>query len=144
MLVRLALLYACVPVVVLGVVRLHDHDRCNSAQDAIVTALFHHREPSGGLAARQRELVASCHDETAIAGVSAVLTTAGRRGPALELARRATHDAPDAFLGWVALGQALERTDPRGAAVARARARALNPRGLVPRAAGAGAARPGA
>ena len=36
MLVRLVLLYACVPVVVLGAVRLHDHDRCNSAQDAIV------------------------------------------------------------------------------------------------------------
>ena len=137
MLVRIVLVVTCIAAIVFGAARLHQSDSCGSARDAIVTALFHHREPTGGLAHQQQQLVDKCRDATVIAFVSTVETTAGRVGPATALARKVTRDEPRNRIGWVALAQALERTDPRGARAAAARAKALNPRGAVPAAGGA-------
>jgi Flp pilus assembly protein TadD len=142
--VRIALVAACVAAVVFGATRLHRSDECESARTAINTALFRHREPSGGLAHQQRRLLDNCRDGSVLAFVSTVETTAGQRGFATALARRVTRDEPSNRVGWVALAQALQRSDPRGSAAAAARAKALDPKGAVPRAAGAGAARRGA
>jgi len=138
---RLVLLIAGVALTVHAALALGDHRRCTRATTAINGALFHDREPAGGLAEQQRRLERSCSDPAVLAGVSTVMTTAGRAAPGLALARRATHDAPDLFVAWVALTQALERRDPAGARTARAHALRLNPLGRVPPAAGAGAAR---
>jgi len=142
--VRIALVAVSVAAVVFGVLRLHRSDECESARTAINTALFHHREPAGGLARQQRRLLDNCRDGSVLAFVSTVETTAGRRRFATALARKVTRDEPRNRVGWVALAQALQRSDPRGAAAAAARAKKLDPRGAVPRAAGAGAPRPGA
>jgi hypothetical protein len=134
---RLALAAACVAAIVFGATRLHKDDTCESARSAIVTALFHHREPAGGLAHQQRRLVENCRDRSVIAFVSTVETTAGRTGPAAALARKVTHDEPRNRIGWIALAQALQDSDPSGSKAAAARAKALNPRGVVPPAGGA-------
>jgi hypothetical protein len=140
---RIALVLCACVIVVIGLTRLHRSDGCESTRRAVVAALFHHREPAGGLARQQRRLIDDCRDGSILAFVSAVETTAGRRSYATALARKVTRDEPRNRVGWVALAQALERSDPRGAAAAAARAKRLDPRGAVPRAAGAGAARRG-
>lgn len=137
MAVRIALAAVCVAAIVFGATRLHKDDTCESARSAIVTALFHHREPAGGLAYQQRRLVDHCRDGSVIAFVSTVETTAGRTGPGTALARKVTRDEPNNRIGWIALAQALQNTDPRGSKAAAARAKELNPRGVVPSAAGA-------
>ena len=139
MLLRAALIVLSAAAIAFGAVRLHRVDTCESTRSAIVAALLHHRQPAGGLANQQRRLVDNCRDRSVLAFVSTVETTAGYRALATSLARRVTRDEPSNRIGWVALAQALQGTDPRGAAAAAARARALNPRGVVP--AGAGAAR---
>jgi Flp pilus assembly protein TadD len=139
---RIGLVLCACAAVVFGITRLHRSDGCESARTAILTALFHHREPAGGLARQQRRLVDDCRDGSILAFASTVETTAGHRGYATALARKVTRDEPRNRVGWIALAQALERSDPRGAAAAAARAKALDPRGAVPRAAGAGAAPP--
>jgi Flp pilus assembly protein TadD len=141
---RIALVAACVAAVVFGVSRLHRSDECEGARTAINTALFHHREPAGGLAHQQRRLLDNCRDGSVLAFISTVETTAGHHGFATALARKVIRDEPRNRVAWVALAQALERSDPRGSAAAAARAKALDPRGAVPRAAGAGATRRGA
>jgi Flp pilus assembly protein TadD len=137
MLVRVVLVVTCVAAIVFGATRLHQDDSCESARGAIVTALFHHREPPDGLAHQQQRLIDNCRDASVLAFVSTVETTAGRSGPATALARRVTRDEPRNRIGWVALAQALQRTDPQGSKAAAARAKALNPRGVVPAAGGA-------
>jgi hypothetical protein len=144
MLLRAALVALCAAAIVFGATRLHHDDVCQSARGAIVTALFHHREPAGGLAHQQQRLVDSCRDRTVLAFVSTVETTAGRHAFALALARKVTRDEPNNRVGWIALSQALARSDPRGSAAAVARAKRIDPMGVVPAAAGAGAARRGA
>ena len=134
---RIALVAVCVAAVVFGFSRLHDADTCESARQSIITALFHHHEPAGGLARQQQRLVDNCRDGSVLAFVSTVETTAGQHGFATSLARKVTRDEPRNRVGWVALAQALQRSDPRGSAAAAARAKALDPRGAVPRAAGA-------
>jgi hypothetical protein len=141
---RIALVIGACAAIVFGASRLRDEHRCTSARQAIITALFHHRIPEGGFAHQQSRLIDGCRDGSILALVSTVETTAGLRGPATTLARRVTREEPRNRVGWIALAQALERSDPRGAAAARARAHALDPRGRIPGAAGAGAGRPGA
>jgi hypothetical protein len=132
MLLRAVLVVICVAAIAFGATRLHRDDTCESARSAIVTALFHHQEPPGGLAKQQQRLVDNCRDASVMAFVSTVETTAGRLGPAVALARRVTRDEPSNRIGWVALAQALRKTDPQGSKAAVARAKALNPRGAVP------------
>jgi hypothetical protein len=144
MLPRIALVLVAVAAIALGLTRLHRTDGCESTRRTIVTALFHHRLPQGGIALQQRRLTRDCRDGSVLAFVSTVETTAGLRGPATSLARTVTRREPRNRVGWIALAQALQRTDPRGAAAAAARAKALDPRGRVPGAAGAGAAPRGA
>ena len=132
MIVRVALVAVCVAAVAFGVTRLHKDDTCESARTAIVTALFHHQEPAGGLAHQQRKLVDNCRDRSVMAFVSTVETTARRYGPAIALARRVTREEPSNRIGWIALAQALKTSDPAGSRAAVARAKALNPRGAVP------------
>jgi Flp pilus assembly protein TadD len=142
--VRIALVAASVAAIVFAASRLHRTDECESARTAIYGALFHHRLPADGLAHQQRRLLDNCRDGSVLAFVSTVETTAGQHGFATALARKVTRDEPRNRVGWVALAQALQRSDPRGSAAAAARAKALDPRGAVPRAGGAGAARRGA
>jgi hypothetical protein len=137
MLLRVALVSVSAAAIVFGAVRLHRADTCESTRSAIVMALFHHREPAGGLAHQQQRLVDNCRDGSVLAFVSTVETTAGHRDLATALARKVTRDEPRNRVGWVALAQALQGSDPRGAAAAAARAKELNPRGVVPAAAGA-------
>jgi Flp pilus assembly protein TadD len=132
MIVRVVMVAACVAAVIFGVSRLHQDNTCESARSAIVTALFHHREPAGGLAHQQQRLIDHCRDRSVMAFVSTVETTARRFGPATALARRVTHDEPNNRIGWIALAQALRLSDPKGSRAAVARAKALNPRGAVP------------
>jgi Flp pilus assembly protein TadD len=142
MLLRIALVVGACLAIVFGASRLRDEHRCTTARQAIVTALFNHRTPDGGLAHQQKRLLDGCRDGSVLALVSTVETTAGFHGPATALARKVTRDEPRNRVGWIALAQALERSDPRGAAAARTRAQALDPRGRIPRAAGAGAGLP--
>jgi hypothetical protein len=144
MLLRAPLLAVCAAAIVFGAIRLHRDDSCQSARGAIVAALFHRQEPAGGLSRQQRRLIDSCRDGTVLAFVSTVETTAGRHAFALQLARKVTRDEPRNRVGWIALSQALARTDPKASAAAVARAMKLDPRGFVPPAAGAGAAPRGA
>jgi len=137
MLLRAALIALSAAAIAFGVVRLRGADTCESTRSAIVAALFHHRQPAGGLANQQRRLVANCRDRSVLAFVSTVETTAGYHALATSLARKVTRDEPRNRIGWVAFEQALQRSDPRGAAAAAVRAKALNPRGVVPAAAGA-------
>lgn len=137
MLVRAVLVAVCVAAIVFGAMRLHSDDTCESTRSAIVTALFHHQEPPGGLARQQQRLIDNCRDASVMAFVSTVETTAGRTGPATALARKVTRDEPNNRIGWVALAQALQNTDPQGSKAAAARAKELNPRGAVPAAGGA-------
>src|SRR3954463_14449787 len=127
MLPRAALIAVAIAAVVFGAARLHRDDTCESTRSAIVAALFHHRQPAGGLANQQRRLVANCRDRSVLAFVSTVETTPGSPALAPSLARRVTRDEPRNRIGWVALAQALQRSDPRGAAAAAVRAKALNP-----------------
>ena len=137
MLLRAALVAVSAAAIVFGAVRLHRADTCESTRSAIVTALFHRRRPAGGLASQQRRLVDNCRDGSVLAFVSTFETTAGYHAAATSLARQVTRDESRNRIGWVALAQALQGSDPRGAAAAAARAKALNPRGVVPAAAGA-------
>ena len=86
---RIALVAASVAAVVFGFSRLSDADTCESARQTIITALFHHREPAGGLARQQRRLVGNCRDRSVLAFVSTVETTAGHHGLAIGLAASA-------------------------------------------------------
>jgi hypothetical protein len=133
MLPRVALIAVAIAAIVFGASRLHRDDTCESTRSTIVAALFHHREPAGGLARQQRRLVANCRDNSVLAFVSTVETTAGHHALATALARRVTRAEPRNRIGWIALAQALQRSDPRGSAAAAARAKALDPRGAVPR-----------
>lgn len=127
MIVRLVVVALAVAAVVALIPRLRDHDRCQSASDATIHALFQHRPVPGGVALQQQRLIDSCRDGDALATVSATLTIAGEREPALALARAATRRSPDGYLGWVALARAYgDKTDP-AARRAFARAQALNP-----------------
>jgi Flp pilus assembly protein TadD len=132
MIVRVALVAVCVAAIAFGVTRLHRDNACESARSSIVTALFHHQEPAGGLAQQQQKLVNNCRDRSVMAFVSTVESTARRYGPAIALARRVTREEPRNRIGWIALAQALKASDPAAADAAAARARALNPRGAVP------------
>jgi Flp pilus assembly protein TadD len=133
MALRIGLVLVCCAAIAFGASRLRDEHTCASARSAIVTALFHHRLPPGGLAHQQKRLIDGCRDGSVLALVSTVETTAGYRALATALARRVVRDEPRNRVGWIALAQALARTDPKGAAAAAARAQALNPRGVVPR-----------
>ena len=132
MLVRGALVVIAAAAIAFGLSRLRDEHRCASARVAITDALFHRRLPAGGLGPQQRRLIDNCRDRSVLASVSVVETAAGLRAPATALARRIVRDEPRNVRGWAVLAQALERSDPRGAAAARARVRALDPQGQVP------------
>ncbi len=118
--------------IVYGVTRLHEQRRCQVAHGALLVALFHHRQPAGGRADQLRTLTSQCHDPAPVAQISILLATAGYRADAIATARRAIHLQPNSTLGWTALAEVLARSDPRGAAAARARVLALNPQAVVP------------
>jgi predicted Zn-dependent protease len=142
MALRIALVLVACAAVAFGISRTRQDHRCQDARQAIVTALFHHRLPEGGLAFQQRRLLGNCRDGSLLAHVSTIETTGGQRASAIALARRVTRDEPRNRVGWIALAQALAAGDPARAAAARERARMLDPMGRVPPAAGAGAPRP--
>lgn len=131
MLARVLVLAAAVGAVAFGAMQLHRVRRCSGAHYALLFALAHHRRPPNGLSAQIHTLTSSCDDPVALEGISILLTASGHHARALALARRAVHEDPRAQAGWVALAQALDRTDPAGARKARARVRALDPLGVV-------------
>ena len=71
-----------------------------------------------------RAVAAHCGDPRDRAETAALLASKGRRTDAVALARRMVHDAPQDYLGWLALGRLA------GDGRALARAHALNPRGV--------------
>jgi predicted Zn-dependent protease len=129
LLARLLVVAVAVSAIAVLVPRLADHDACQTARSSITSAAFSGHAPAG---AQLDRLVGRCRDTDVLAGVSGALSAAGRMAQAAHLARTAVRREPDAFLGWVALAQALRARDPRGAAAALARARRLNPRLRVP------------
>jgi hypothetical protein len=112
--VRLAIVVVAAAAIVLLGSRLRDHDRCDSALEAVATHVG--------------ALTSSCRDPDTVAGASAQLLTAGKRADGLALARESVRREPASFIGWVALGLALRDRDPAGSRQALARAKALNPR----------------
>src|SRR3954465_3189255 len=115
MLPRVALIAVAIAAVVFGASRLHRDDTCESTRSTIVAALFHHREPAGGLARQQRRLVDNCRDNSVLAFVSTVETTAGHHGLATALARRVTRADPRHRIGGA---RRPPRRPPAGAAPA--------------------------
>lgn len=128
MLLRAALVVVCAGAIVFGATRLHQVDSCEHTRTTVLSALFHRKVPAGGFPAQQRRLVDMCRDRNVLAQVAVVETSFGQSGRAAVLARQLVRDEPRNVRGWGALAQALARTDPRGAAAARARLRALDPR----------------
>ncbi|MGZ4268968.1 MAG: hypothetical protein ACXVFN_10110 [Solirubrobacteraceae bacterium] len=83
-----------------------------------------HRCSQARAAADWRAVAAHCGDPRDRAVTAAMLASHGRRAQAVALARRMVHDAPQDYLGWLALGRLT------GDGGALARAHALNPRGV--------------
>lgn len=128
MIVRSALLACCVAAVVALAMQLHSQDRCDAAAKALFAFAVHGTAPSGGPAAALGRVRSSCRGGDALAAASGALGLAKRPALALAAARAAVTREPQGFAGWVALSDALQRSDPAGAARAAARAKALNPR----------------
>jgi predicted Zn-dependent protease len=72
-------------------------------------------------------------DGTVLPLEAAVLVRQGRAARAAALLRPLLREEPDNVTGWAVLSLALARSDPRGAAAARARAQALAPPAGPPR-----------
>jgi hypothetical protein len=128
---------AAAAIVFLGT-RLHSDQRCTSAQRTIFRVTVR-RAPAGQLAPALSQLRDSCRGTTALVSAAGGLTFSGRSRQAAALARAATHEEPSNWAAWAALAYAVRRTDPAGAAAARARVHRLNPRyrfAAAPRATG--------
>jgi predicted Zn-dependent protease len=131
MLARVLVLVAAIGAVAFGATRLHRTDRCNDAHFALLFGLAHHQAPPHGLSVQLHTLSTTCDDPVQLEGISILLTASGRYTRAQTLARRAIAVEPQDQAGWVALAQVLDRTDPAGAARARARVHQLDPKGVV-------------
>lgn len=119
-----------------GVSRLRETDRCDQAKKAIDVAIYQrtftkHGPGERALRAPQARLVASCRDRTELARYAALEGTVGLTGLAASLAREVTRLEPRNRFGWLALALVLDRVDPAGAAAARRRGHALDPRGIA-------------
>jgi hypothetical protein len=130
-LARVVVLAAAVGAIVFGVVHLHRDRSCADAHYALLYGLAHGQAPPGGLAAQLHTLTTSCDQPVALEGISILLTASGHHDRAIALARLAIRRDPHAQAGYVALAQALDRSDPAGARRARARVAALDPLGVV-------------
>jgi hypothetical protein len=120
-LVRGALIVACIAAVVFLAGRLHQQRRC----DAAARAVFLAPRAAGG---SELAHVRACRDPEALAAAAVALEGAGRHAVALGLARTATRRAPRDFAAWVGLALVERASAPALAARAEGRARALNPR----------------
>jgi hypothetical protein len=127
-LVRGALIVACIAAVVFLAGRLHQQRRCDGAQRALFALAVRGQTPPGGVPATLTRLRGSCRGGDALAAASGALALARRPALALGVAREAVRREPRDFAAWVALSQALAGRDPAAAARAAARAKALNPR----------------
>lgn len=101
---------------VVAVGGLRSDHRCVTAREAVLHGSY--------TAAAAGAVAERCGDPRDRAFAAALMAQKGHRAPALVLARRMTRDAPQDYLGWLALGQL---SGDRGAL---ARAHALNPRGV--------------
>jgi hypothetical protein len=120
-LVRVALIVACIAAVVFLAGRLHQQRRCDAASRTVFVA----PATSGAqVVARVRR----CRDPEALANAAAALAGAGRHTQALALALAAVRRAPRDFAAWVGLALVERASAPALAARAEGRARALNPR----------------
>jgi predicted Zn-dependent protease len=131
MLARVIVVAVAVAVIAFGAVHLHRDRTCEHAHYQLLYALAHQTRPPGGLDAQIRTLTDHCDDPVALEGISILLTASGRPAQAVALANLAIRRDPESQVGYAALAQALDRTDPAGAARARAKVAQLNPRGAV-------------
>ncbi len=128
---RVIVIAVAVAVIVFGVVHLRRDRTCEHAHYQLLYALAHHTQPPGGLDDQLQKLTDNCDDPVALEGISILLTASGRPRRAVALANLAIRREPRSQVGYAALAQALDRTDPAGAARARAKVAQLNPRGAV-------------
>jgi hypothetical protein len=126
--VRFGVLAVCVAAIVVLAGRLGAQDTCGDARQRLFALGAQGSGPPAAVTADARALRADCHDVDDLAGGAVSVLLAGHQRGALDLARTATHRAPDVFSAWVALEAAQRRADPAAARNAEARARALNPR----------------
>jgi hypothetical protein len=124
LLVRGAVVAACVVGVVVFAHRRADAATCDRSRTALFSAGLRHIAP----AATVRDVIDACRDPEEIAVAAAGVTAAGHPEVAASMARAAIERGPREFAAWAALAQALRRDDPVGAARAARRAEALNPR----------------
>jgi len=115
MLVRLATAAVAVAAIAFGAVRLEGTRACAAAEAAPVRF-------AGAL-------LRECHGALPLARGSVALLRAGRGAEAARLADAAARRQPDDYVSWLAVAAVrAARGDEAGAAAARRRARALNPR----------------
>lgn len=124
-----SILLACAAAAIVALAtQLRSQDRCDAASTALFAFAVHGTAPAGGPAAALGRVRSSCRGGDALAAASGALGVAKRPALALAAARESVRREPQGFAGWVALSDALRRSDPAGAARAVARAKALNPR----------------
>jgi hypothetical protein len=124
---RVGLIIVCAAAIVFGAVRLHQDDSCEHTRTALLSALFHRTTPAGGFAHQERRLIDTCRDRDVLTAVAVVEQRLGSPSRAAALARVVVTDEPRNARGWAVLAQAVAHDDPRAAAAARARLRALAP-----------------
>jgi predicted Zn-dependent protease len=112
---RLAIAVVALAAIAFGVLRLDATRACDAAR----------RDPVGSV----DELLDRCDGALPLATASVALLKAGRPADAQRLADAAARRQPGDYVSWLALAGVRDaRGDSAGAARARERARALNPR----------------
>ena len=121
---RLAVAAVAVVIAAFFGARLHDHDRCADARNAVFRATLGLEAAPGDAIDRIRE---SCRGTTAMTSVVAALRAQRRSAEAVALAREATRSEPDNPGAWRALAETAQ--SPAEARAAERRFSELDPRG---------------
>ena len=135
MVIRVLLVAVAAGVVVFGISRLGQTNRCADARHEVGVQIYLRsvgvRDPSrGDPATANTRLLDDCRDRTEIAQYATSEGTVGMTREAASLARAVTRLEPRNRFGWLALALALRRVQPAGATAALRRAHALDPRGV--------------
>jgi len=133
-LVRVALLVACLAAIIVLARDERRHADCQAAAGVLFRFGVHAPPPPRAqVDAAARTLRASCIDANALAVGAEGLRYGGRAADAVALAAAATRSEPRTFATWVAYGDALVAAGrPVQGGLAYERARRLNPRWRLP------------
>jgi len=123
---RLLLAAAAIAVCVSVAGAARSEDRCSEAGAAVLRDVTG-SAPQGTLQPALGTLRDGCTESRPLVLAAGLLARAGREDEAAPLARLAVRAEPENPGAWAALFAALRRSDPEGAARARARAIELNP-----------------